>query len=343
MDTGRGGNIFPMPQIPALLFPPPPPPPPLPPSYSLSSSTSRNHAPSLASFPILVLTVLCILTTSVLLLAYYIFVIRCCLKWNRGSPSDAAGHITRRHGGRRGRATSGTTGSTSSSLPVSSAAPNEPRGFQEAIIQALPTFRYRKAVKNAAADSGATTSECAVCLGEFEDEERVRMLPACLHVFHVGCIDTWLQGNANCPLCRAAITGHFLLPTLDQRPNEVAIQVVPTTEEGEEAMRTQQRQASTAMASHESAEDRDTATDQQVSSDKRRNSNAWRDIDISSKVDECVAQRKDREVLPLRRSFSMGEMGGGEVHLQIHNILQRNTRFHGDEGAGDSSTSSSSV
>ncbi|CAO2046994.1 unnamed protein product [Urochloa humidicola] len=331
MDAGRGGNIFPMPQMPALLFPPPPP---LPSSYSLSSSTSRNHAPSIASFPILVLTVLGILTTSVLLLAYYIFVIRCCLKWHRGSPSDTAGHITRH--GQRGRA-------TSSSLPVSSTAPNEPRGLEEAIIQALPTFRYRKAVKNAAAnaaDSGAPTSECAVCLGEFEDEERVRMLPACLHVFHVGCIDTWLQGNANCPLCRAAITGHFLLPPLDElpRPNEVAIQVVPITEEDEEAMRAQQQQASMAMASYESA-DRDTVTDQQVSiSDKRKNSNAWRDIDISSKVDECVAQRKDREVLPLRRSFSMGEIGSGEVHLQIHNILRRNTRFHGDDG--DSSNSS---
>ncbi|CAL4967691.1 unnamed protein product [Urochloa decumbens] len=336
MDAGRGSNIFPMPQIPALLFPPPPPP--LPSSYSLSS-TSRHHEPSITNFPILVLTVLGILTTSLLLLAYYVFVIRCCLKWNRGSLSDSAGHVARH--GRRRRATSGTS---ISSLPVSGAAPTEVRGLEEAIIQALPTFRYRKAVKNAA-DPGATTSECAVCLGEFEDEERVRMLPACLHVFHVGCIDTWLQGNANCPLCRAAITGHFLLPPLDQlpRPNEVAIQVVPTTEEDEEAMRAEQQQASITMASYESAEDRDTATDQQISSDKRKNSNAWHDIDISSKADECIAQRKDREVLPLRRSFSMGEIGGGEVHLQIHNILQRNTRFHGDDGDSSTSTSSSSV
>ncbi|CAN6279581.1 unnamed protein product [Urochloa humidicola] len=260
MDAARGSNIFPMPQIPALLFPPPPPP--LPPSYSLSSSTSRHHAASITSFPILVLTVIGILTTSVLLLAYYVFVIRCCLKWHPASPSDSAGHVTR-HGRRRHRATSGTS-ATSSSLPVSGATPTEARGLEEAIIQALPAFRYRKAVKNAAAtaDSGATTSECAVCLGEFEDEERVRMLPACLHVFHVSCVDTWLQGNANCPLCRAAIIGHCLLPPLDElpRPNEVAIQVVPTTEEDEEAMRAQQPQVS--MASYESAGDRDTPTDQ---------------------------------------------------------------------------------
>ncbi|PUZ78285.1 hypothetical protein GQ55_1G441200 [Panicum hallii var. hallii] len=330
MDAGRGSTIFPMPQIPAMLFPPPPPPP-LPFSYSFSSSTSAHHARSITSFPILVLTVLGILTASVLLLAYYVFIIRCCLKWHRSSPSDAAGHIARRR--QRQPATSGTSG-----LPVSGAPPTEARGLEEAVIQALPAFRYRKAIKNAAAAAAdsAPMSECAVCLGEFEDEERVRMLPACLHVFHVDCIDTWLQGNANCPLCRAAITGHCLLPPLDQLPqlDEVAIQVTPTTEEDEEPTRAQQQQASTAMASCQSAGD--TATDQQASSDKRKSSNAWRDIDISSKADECITERRDRDVIPLRRSFSMGEMAGGEVHLQIHNILQRNTHFHGDDGDSSS-------
>jgi len=126
---------------------------------------------------------------------------------------------------------------------------------------------------------------------------------------------------------------------LDQLPppDEVAIQVIPTTEQGQEASRAQQQQASTAMVSCESAGD--TATDQQDnSSDRRKSSNsAWRDIDISSKADECITERRDRDVLPLmRRSFSMGEMAGGRVHLQIHNILQRNTHFHGDDGDSSS-------
>ncbi|KAL6591517.1 hypothetical protein ACP70R_028043 [Stipagrostis hirtigluma subsp. patula] len=325
--AGRG-SIFPMPQIPRLLFPPPPPPPSLP-MYSYSSPTS--HHPSITSFPILLLTVLGIITTSVLLLTYYVFVIRCCLNWH-GS-SNVASLISRRGERRRG----GAASASSSTLPVAGT-PAEPRGLEESDIQALPAFRYRKAIKNAA-DPAAPTSECAVCLGEFEEHESVRMLPSCLHVFHVDCIDTWLQGNANCPLCRTAINSHCQLP-LDQllRPEEVVIQVDTANEEEDSTHAHQQQEACRAMPAAESAGD--TATDQQFSAENRKSNNAWHDIDISSNGDECIAVRKDRDVLPLRRSFSMGSLDGREVHLQIQNILQRNIHFHGNDSGGSSSSSS---
>ncbi|KAL6911264.1 hypothetical protein ACP4OV_000069 [Aristida adscensionis] len=331
MDAaGQGrGTIFPVPQIPALPFPPPPPPPPLPTYHSYSSYTS--HHPSITNFPILLLTVLGIVTTSVLLLAYYVFVIRCCLNWH--SSSNVSSLIARR----RGRPRGGAASTSSSSLPVTGA-PAEPRGLEESTIQALPTFRYRKAIKNAA--DSAPSSECAVCLSEFEEHESVRMLPSCLHVFHVDCIDTWLQGNANCPLCRTAINSHCQLP-LDQlqRPEEVVIQVTTgTVEEGTEA---QQQDVSMRMAAAESAGD--TTTDQHVNSERAKSNNAWHDIEISSKGDECMAARKDRDVVPLRRSFSMSSLGGREIHLQIHNILQRNIHFHGDGSDSSSSSNSSRI
>lgn len=50
------------------------------------------------------------------------------------------------------------------------------------------------------------SSDCAVCLSEFEEEERLRLLPKCSHAFHVPCIDTWLKSHSNCPLCRAGIS-----------------------------------------------------------------------------------------------------------------------------------------
>ncbi|KAK9051282.1 hypothetical protein SSX86_027909 [Deinandra increscens subsp. villosa] len=47
---------------------------------------------------------------------------------------------------------------------------------------------------------------CVVCLGEFEEDEEVRIMPECAHVFHVSCIDMWLFSHDSCPLCRANAT-----------------------------------------------------------------------------------------------------------------------------------------
>ncbi|CAD6252524.1 unnamed protein product [Miscanthus lutarioriparius] len=50
---------------------------------------------------------------------------------------------------------------------------------------------------------GWTEGTCSVCLSELVDGEKVRVLTACMHYFHATCIETWLRGNATCPLCRA--------------------------------------------------------------------------------------------------------------------------------------------
>lgn len=47
--------------------------------------------------------------------------------------------------------------------------------------------------------------ECSICLGDFEEGERIRVLPKCGHGFHVGCIDTWLISHASCPNCRISL------------------------------------------------------------------------------------------------------------------------------------------
>ncbi|KAL2481533.1 RING-H2 finger protein ATL5 [Abeliophyllum distichum] len=44
---------------------------------------------------------------------------------------------------------------------------------------------------------------CAVCLNEFKEGDGVRVLSECTHIFHVLCIDKWLNSHHNCPLCRA--------------------------------------------------------------------------------------------------------------------------------------------
>ncbi|CAN1771955.1 RING-H2 finger protein ATL72 [Linum perenne] len=49
--------------------------------------------------------------------------------------------------------------------------------------------------------------ECSICLGEFSDGERVRVLPKCSHEFHVWCIDQWLALHSSCPICRNSVAG----------------------------------------------------------------------------------------------------------------------------------------
>ncbi|XP_058179588.1 E3 ubiquitin-protein ligase ATL6-like [Rhododendron vialii] len=47
---------------------------------------------------------------------------------------------------------------------------------------------------------------CAVCVSEFEDNETLRLLPKCDHVFHPDCIDLWLASHSTCPICRANLS-----------------------------------------------------------------------------------------------------------------------------------------
>ncbi|XAR62121.1 hypothetical protein NMG60_11016750 [Bertholletia excelsa] len=74
------------------------------------------------------------------------------------------------------------------------------RGLGAAVIAAFPTFVYSE-VKQL--KIGKAALECAVCLNEFEDDENLRVIPKCSHVFHPDCIDAWLSSHVTCPVCRA--------------------------------------------------------------------------------------------------------------------------------------------
>lgn len=47
--------------------------------------------------------------------------------------------------------------------------------------------------------------ECAVCLCEFQENQKARILPNCKHSFHIECIDMWFFSHSTCPLCRAKV------------------------------------------------------------------------------------------------------------------------------------------
>ncbi|XP_058087589.1 E3 ubiquitin-protein ligase ATL31-like [Magnolia sinica] len=74
------------------------------------------------------------------------------------------------------------------------------RGLDPAVIETFPILEYT-VVKGLKLGKG--TLECAVCLNEFEDDETLRLLPKCNHVFHPDCIDAWLSSHTTCPVCRS--------------------------------------------------------------------------------------------------------------------------------------------
>jgi E3 ubiquitin-protein ligase ATL6/9/15/31/42/55 len=74
------------------------------------------------------------------------------------------------------------------------------RGLDAEVVETFPTMRYAEAKALRVGKGGAL--ECAVCLSEFEDEERLRLLPRCSHAFHPDCIGQWLASHVTCPVCR---------------------------------------------------------------------------------------------------------------------------------------------
>jgi hypothetical protein len=47
-----------------------------------------------------------------------------------------------------------------------------------------------------------TEHACAICQDTLQPDQEGRKLNACGHWFHKTCIDTWLERNVHCPVCR---------------------------------------------------------------------------------------------------------------------------------------------
>ncbi|XP_058179584.1 E3 ubiquitin-protein ligase ATL31-like isoform X2 [Rhododendron vialii] len=75
-------------------------------------------------------------------------------------------------------------------------------GLNPAVIKSFPLFNYSE-IKHLKIGKGAVS--CAVCVSEFGDNERLRLLPKCDHAFHPECIDPWLASHSTCPICRASL------------------------------------------------------------------------------------------------------------------------------------------
>ncbi|KAG2687767.1 hypothetical protein I3760_09G066200 [Carya illinoinensis] len=87
-------------------------------------------------------------------------------------------------------------------------------GLDPLVIASLPKFTY----KAADALDQSEVIECSVCLSSIEEEAMVRLLPNCKHMFHVECIDVWLNSNKTCPVCRTVAD-----PKVQPERNDIGI------------------------------------------------------------------------------------------------------------------------
>ncbi|GAA0168216.1 ubiquitin-protein ligase [Lithospermum erythrorhizon] len=73
------------------------------------------------------------------------------------------------------------------------------RGLEPEVLNSLPVFVFNSS------KGGVEALQCAVCLSEFEDDDKGRVLPKCGHIFHAECVDMWFHAHATCPLCRSNV------------------------------------------------------------------------------------------------------------------------------------------
>ncbi|KAI4373567.1 hypothetical protein MLD38_011681 [Melastoma candidum] len=85
---------------------------------------------------------------------------------------------------------------SSSDPSPSPARRGSPPSEAEAAKTELPEVSYREG------DHPHGQSDCTVCLSEFQEGEKVKVIPRCRHVFHPDCLDSWLSSHLSCPVCR---------------------------------------------------------------------------------------------------------------------------------------------
>ncbi|TYI35823.1 hypothetical protein ES332_A03G102400v1 [Gossypium tomentosum] len=89
-------------------------------------------------------------------------------------------------------------------------------GLKKEVREMLPVIIYKETFS-------IRDTQCAVCLGEYQAEDKLQQIPACGHTFHMDCIDHWLANHTTCPLCRLSVlTSSDKLPVIQAANPQVS-------------------------------------------------------------------------------------------------------------------------
>lgn len=72
----------------------------------------------------------------------------------------------------------------------------------ESVVDSFPVKIHGKSEKSKSTED---VSQCYICLAEYEEGDKIRVLP-CHHEYHLSCVDKWLKEiHGVCPLCRGDV------------------------------------------------------------------------------------------------------------------------------------------
>ncbi|KAI7988780.1 RING-H2 finger protein ATL80 [Camellia lanceoleosa] len=71
------------------------------------------------------------------------------------------------------------------------------QGLDPQVVESFPVLTFP-----IDGEVGFDITDCHICLEEFLQGDNVRVLPACRHIYHIDCIQTWLTRDTQCPDCR---------------------------------------------------------------------------------------------------------------------------------------------
>ncbi|XP_042519788.1 RING-H2 finger protein ATL7-like [Macadamia integrifolia] len=71
-------------------------------------------------------------------------------------------------------------------------------GLKKELREMLPIIVFKESFS-------VKDTQCSVCLGDYQAEDKLQQIPACGHIFHMDCIGHWLATHTTCPLCRISL------------------------------------------------------------------------------------------------------------------------------------------